>query len=173
MNATQTSLLFFYGIFWAASLNAINVLKPFPTDMLFKKETTGIALKRIAVSVLFANILPIIWLWFLYSFPPVTITANTSRGILFSALVSLSLFSIIRILQGIMLNRCSAHWFYTPKEITDIEGKTDKKHNDPWYYHVLPGVVYIVLSVGIAFLVYYWHPLVSLLKSINPIGKGG
>ncbi len=167
MNVTQTSLLFFYGIFWAASLNAINVLKPFPTHQLFKKETKHTARKRIAVSVVVANVLPITGVWLLYGSHPMTIT--TSTGILFSACVSLSLFSIIRILQGIMLNKCSRNYFYTPKEIQEFKDEKDESKNpdDPWHHHIVPGLAYIVLFVGIPFLVYYSLLLVSFLKSIE------
>lgn len=152
MEMTETSLLFFYGIFWASSLNALAVFRPFNTAGLFDPKTWRTGFKRLIAGLFIANLLPIFGLFFLYNSPLMEI--ESSAGIMISAFASLSVFSIPRLFHGIVLNKTTSKWFYTEEEVERLRVKHEKK-SDPWIWHLLPGLIYIVFTVGISFLIYF------------------
>ena len=146
MNIAQTSLLFFYGIFWAASLGVISDFIPFDTTGWFLKDKRRTSIRRFIVSFIIASVLPIIGLYLLYNSRLMTI--DSSKGILVSAFASQSVFALTRILHGVILNKCTAEWFYTPDEIERIKEKN--RDPDPCHYHLIPGVGYMVVFPLIA-----------------------
>ena len=155
MNVTQTSLLFFYGIFWAACLGAISDFIPFDTTGWFMKDKWRTSIRRFIACFIIASFLPIIGLFLLYNSRLMCI--QTSAGIFVSAIASWSVFSIPRVIHAVILNKCSGKWFYVDSEIKKIGNKKrlHPRKPDPFHWHLIPGLIYVVVPVGIAWMIYY------------------
>jgi hypothetical protein len=103
------ALVLFYAFFWAAALNMTGRYQAFDTPSMWVGERR--AKLRFCVSVILLNILPILWLVFLYR--EVIPDDNELISIIAAALASLSVFGFHRILHAILASEQTYHWFYT------------------------------------------------------------
>ena len=147
LGITETALFYFYGIFWATTLGSISAFKPFDTASIFRGRTGYPAVRRAFVCLVVANALPVFGIWYLYQLLHNSVPSEW--GVPIAALASLSVFSLPRLIHGIVLNNTTATWFYLPNDLERVQ-KDNNKMAEPFYYHLVPGVVYIGIPIGLA-----------------------
>ena len=118
METGRVALILFYGIFWAASLNAAGWLRAFDTHAFFCGKTRRSAIQRFVVALIIINLCPGAWLWFLC----VCIVPSEPGAlpIMSAALASLSVFWFHRILHAIIATKKFHTKFYLEEEWKEV-----------------------------------------------------
>lgn len=149
MNSTETAFLFFYGLFWACALSAISIFRPFDTTILFDKDRFLPGIIKILLSLFIANVLPILGLYFFYKSSLSDL--NQPKGVFLSAILSMTVFSIPRLIHAVLLNVKTHKFFYSSEELALLHN--DLRKPDPCYQHLIPGILYILIPVLITLII--------------------
>jgi len=167
METGRIALVFFYGIFWASVINAISRLRPFETAAIFSKKPKKAEGKWPAVraqrawwrcfaAFIFINLLPILWLLFLYN----KVIPNTSdvSSVIAAAFASFSVFGFNRILYSIIATKWHST-FFSNEEWKEIKEewpwKADEEGDlcvDRFAAHFIPGIIYLILFLDLALI---------------------
>jgi hypothetical protein len=136
------ALLLFYGVFWASALAATSKFQAFDTRWI--GENCKSRAKRFIASVLVCNALPVLWLLLLHG----RFTVNLSGwAISAAAVASLSVFSIPRLLHGVV----GTGWrrtFYSDLDWASVLKKLppDTDERESFWVHFGPGLGYLLAS---------------------------
>lgn len=153
MKTGNVALIFFYGIFWATTLNVVGRYRAFDTHTFFSKlkKSRRFALKRFLVSLFIINLCPVAWLWFLY----VYIVPNKSGVFptMSGAFASLSVFGFHRILHAIIATENFYRKFYSNKEWKTVINQWGRGGHNTFISHFLPGIAFLIVFSLIAYMV--------------------
>lgn len=142
-------------MFWAAVLSAVSRYDPFDTAAFFSGEKRH-AIPRFIASLVILNIGPIMWLWFLYT----QIVPDTSGvcPVMAAAIASLSVFGFHRILHAVIATPKIYSIFYSEKNWKEVIEKSGRERRGPdnrFVAHFLPGVAYLIIPTGVAYLIIF------------------
>ena len=149
METGSVALIFFYGIFWAAVLNAAGRFRAFDTHTFFSGETCRSAVSRFLVALFIINLCPVAWLWFLY----VYIVPNESGALpmMSAAFASLSVFGFHRILHAIIATENFRSKFYSDEEWKAVINQWGRDGPNTFMPHFLPGIGFLMVFSLIAY----------------------
>jgi|GEM_PF-1713285 len=156
--SAQTILLFFYGLFWAGTMQAASRYRPFDSAAFFRIE--GVARKRLRsprwknrravgrffVAFIIMNVWPVAWICILF-WDAFKETKVTFTSIFAAAFASLSVFGFHRILHALIYSIDEArHRFYPLKERKSLN-KDIRLQDWPqeFYSHFMGGVLYLTV----------------------------
>jgi hypothetical protein len=113
METGRTALLVFYGLFWAAVISAVSRYRAFDTAAFFsrRREQSCHAIYRFTASFVILNILPILWLWLLYT--EIVPHKCGWLPVMGAAFASLSVFGFNRILHATIATPTTYSRFYS------------------------------------------------------------
>jgi hypothetical protein len=148
MDTGQQALILFYAFFWAAALSVTGRYQPFDTPSVWSRNS--LATKRFIVSLLILNLLPILWFLFLYKIIP---NDDTLSSITAAAVASLSVFAFHRILHAFIASENFYHYFYTLEQVIEVRDRGKFTQPQTFKAHFIPGLLYIVVPSGLAWLI--------------------
>jgi hypothetical protein len=148
MDTGRQALVLFYAFFWAAALSVTGRYQPFDTPSAWSGESR--AVKRLLVSLLILNVLPILWFLLLYNIIP-----NDDRlaSIVAAAFASLSVFAFHRILHACIASENMYQSFYTLEQVEEVRDRGKFTQPQTFGAHFIPGLFYIIIPSGIAWLI--------------------
>jgi hypothetical protein len=148
MDTGHQALVLFYAFFWAAAISVTVRYQPFDTPSAWVRESR--AIKRLLVSLLILNILPILWFFFLYKIIP---DDNRLPSIIAAAVASLSVFGFHRILHAFIASESMYQCFYTLEQVKEVRDRGKFTQPQTFSAHFIPGLLYIIVPGGIAWLI--------------------
>ncbi len=148
MDTGRQALVLFYAFFWAAALSVTGRYQPFDTPSAWSGDSR--AIKRLIVSLVILNLLPILWFLFLYKIIP---NDDSLSSIMASAVASLSVFAFHRILHAFIASENLYRHFYTPEQVDEVREKGKFTQPQTFNAHFIPGLLYIVVPSGLAWLI--------------------
>jgi hypothetical protein len=148
MDTGRQALVLFYAFFWAAALSVTGRYQPFDTPSAWSRDSR--ARKRLFVSLLILNVLPILWFLLLYIIIP-----NDDRltSIIAAAVASLSVFAFHRILHAFIATDKTYHRFYTLEQVNEVRDRGVFTQPQTFNAHFIPGLFYVIIPSGIAWLI--------------------
>ncbi len=158
MFSGQESLIFFYGIFWAAMLSTLGRFRLFSTHQFFSisKQNKTYAIRRFIIGILIINVIPIFWFWLLYSL----IATNSTNvfSIMASAFISISVFGFNRILHSFLLSDEYHRYFYPDDEWKGAHERWGERECNKFKHHFIPGIIYLLMFPAIIILLTFLIP---------------
>ncbi|MDD5369035.1 MAG: hypothetical protein PHQ40_08120 [Anaerolineaceae bacterium] len=148
MDNGRQALVLLYALFWAAALNATGRYQPFDTSSMFIGESR--AWKRFFASLIILNILPIGLLFLLYQMIP---SETNWPSIIAAAVASLSVFGFHRILHAVVASEKYFCHFFTEIQVEEVRKRGEFKQPQTFWAHFLPGILYIFIPMGLAWLI--------------------
>ena len=152
METGRQALVLFYAFFWAAALSVTSRYQPFDTPSVWARERR--AFLRLLMSLIILNILPIIWFIILYRLIP---DDNNLSSVAAAAVASLSVFAFHRILHAFIASERMYHPFYTLEQVQEVRDRGKFKQPQTFLAHFIPGVLYIFIPGGLAWLLILWQ----------------
>jgi hypothetical protein len=149
MGTGHQALVLFYAFFWAAALNVTGRYQAFDTPSMWAGERR--ALRRFFVSLTILNILPILWLIFLYY--RVIPNDEEFTSIVAAAVASLSTFGFHRILHAFIASEKKYRRFYTSEQVQEVRDRGKFEQPQTFQAHFWPGTLYIFFPAVIAWLI--------------------
>ena len=150
MENGSNAIVFFFGLFWAASLNSVARYRPFETASFWSPRDRKYALPRFVLAFVILNILPVFWLWVLFQF-----VVPKSAGlfpVLSAAIASLSIFGIPRIFHAIVATDRTHSRFYSSEEYAEITKRWREGSANTFVAHFLPGLLYLICFATLGYL---------------------
>lgn len=149
MATGSQALVLFYAFFWAQALNVTGRYQPFDTPSMWTRDC--LAWRRFFASLIVLNILPILWLLFLYW--RVIPDEKGICPILAAAVASLSVFGFHRILHAFIASEQFYRCFYTGEQIKEVRDRGRFCQPQTFGAHFFPGLLYIVIPGAVAWLI--------------------
>ena len=148
MDTGRQALVLFYAFFWAAALSATSRYQPFDTPSAWSRDSR--AVKRLLVSLLILNVLPILWFLLLYNIIP---NYDRVTSIMAAAVASLSVFAFHRILHAFIASEKMYQHFYTLEQVNEVRDRGKFTQPQTFSAHFIPGLLYVIIPSGIAWLI--------------------
>ena len=158
MDTPQAALILFFGLSWSHAVAAISEYRVFETAEIFRwRGKSWQAFSRFIFGNLICNLLPIAILWFLYTktFDPPQCNhtqSMTIRSLIATAIASISIFSLSRLLHGIIATEKTRRWFYDDTDWEKLIRESGQEENDNPLIHLSWGLAYLFVPIGIAHL---------------------
>lgn len=149
MKTGSEALILLDAFFWAAALAMTGRYQAFDTPSMWSGDRH--AIRRFLVAFLVLNALPIAWLIFLYRH--VVPSGDGLAPIVAAAVASLSVFGFHRILHALIATDAIYSAFYTKAELQDVRNRGSLTQPQSFAAHFWPGVVYVVVCGGAAWLI--------------------
>jgi hypothetical protein len=148
-----TLLTFFYGIFWASTIDSNSKYKPFDPTGFFSKEKEAYKIRRrFYFSVLLLDLIPISYFAFIFNLFMRYININELNWltIILTGFTSLSVFGFTRLAPAVIASNKTHKYFYTTLERPGI---IDEKPNS-FKAYLFSGIIYLVIPF---FLILIMH----------------
>jgi len=130
-------------------LRAVAPFEAFDTTTLFRGKVRR-GLFRVITAVVIVDVFPVFLLYKFSQLP--LISVNGARGIAAAATLSMSLFSVHRLLHAFIFTRPFLRCFYSDDDAKKVEDKGGKSVDGIWE-HLIPAIVYLVLPFLVAHVI--------------------
>jgi hypothetical protein len=150
------AVTFFYAIYWGAMISSMPKYNVFQIWTIRRPGNRWRPVLRLIYGVTVLNILPLLLFAFIYKEPWFTIVPkHAPRAFLCSGIASLSVFSCVFLLPGLLqagLGRILYPSFKNKSDLSWISEALDDgiEPGDPWWSMIITFVLYLIIPISIA-----------------------
>lgn len=148
------AFMIFIAIFWGTMLGSAGRYGPFDTAAAFfaprGKDRRIMARRRLIVSTLLLNVLPLLYLVAGYL---VLKGAEGVRALIGAAVMSLGIFGCIRVLHAVMATHKTRTYFFDENHWNEkLKGEREEEEHR-FMAHFMPGVAYLAVYFVVGLLI--------------------
>ena len=150
MDTGSNAIVFFFGLFWAVSLNSVARYRPFETASFWSPTDRQYAFRRFVLAIVILNLLPVFWLWVLFQF--IVPKLAGFFPVLSAAIASLSIFGIPRLFHAFVATDRGNGRFYSNEEYMEITKRWREGSANTFVSHFVPGILYLIVFAILGYL---------------------